>query len=160
VSGGTTGHWIASDRSCPAIVTSQIPATTSDWAESPIDHLIAQRHETNGLTPVADASPRDLLRQVSFDLIGLPQTYGEISNFEQEFSVERYAEIVDEMLASPRFGERWGRHWLDVARYAESNGNDRNVIFPHAWRYRNYVIGSFNSDKLLISLSESRSLVI
>ena len=129
------------------IVTPQIPATTSDWAESPIDHFIAQRHETNGLTPVADASPRDLLRQVSFDLIGLPPTYGEISNFEHEFSIERYAEIVDEMLASPRFGERWGRHWLDVARYAESNGNDRNVIFPHAWRYRNYVIGSFNSDK-------------
>jgi len=129
------------------IVDHPVPRTASDWAESPIDQFIAQRHETNGLSPVPDASPRDLLRRVSFDLIGLPPTYDEISNFEREFSVERYAEIVDEMLASPRFGERWGRHWLDVARYAESNGNDRNVIFPHAWRYRDYVIKSFNDDK-------------
>lgn len=129
------------------IMDHPVPQTASDWAESPIDHFISQRHMANGLSPVADASPRDLLRRVSFDLIGLPPTYDEISKFEREFSVERYAEIVDEMLASPRFGERWGRHWLDVARYAESNGNDRNVIFPHAWRYRDYVIKSFNDDK-------------
>jgi hypothetical protein len=129
------------------IVDHPVPRTASDWAESSIDHFIAQRHKANGLSPVADASPRDLLRRVSFDLIGLPPTYDEISKFEREFSVERYAEIVDKMLASPRFGERWGRHWLDVARYAESNGNDRNVIFPHAWRYRDYVIKSFNDDK-------------
>lgn len=129
------------------IVDHPVPQTASDWAESSIDHFIAQRHETNGLSPVADASPRDLLRRVSFDLIGLPPTYDEISNFERDFSVERYAEIVDGMLTSLHFGERWGRHWLDVARYAESNGNDRNVIFPHAWRYRDYVIKSFNDDK-------------
>jgi hypothetical protein len=129
------------------IVAHPIPTTTSGWAKSPIDHLVAEQHEKQKLTPAADAVPRDLLRRVSFDLTGLPPTYDEILDFERNFSVERYAEIVDQMLASPRFGERWGRHWLDVARYAESNGNDRNVIFPHAWRYRDYVIGSFNSSK-------------
>ncbi|MFT5092477.1 MAG: hypothetical protein ACI93T_001297 [Porticoccaceae bacterium] len=129
------------------IVEHEIPVTISGWAETPIDQFIAERHAAEGLTVVADASPRDLLRRVSFDLTGLPPSYEEIKEFEREFSTERYAAIVDEMLASPRFGERWGRHWLDVARFAESNGNDRNVIFPHAWRYRDYVIRSFNTDK-------------
>ena len=129
------------------IVDHPVPPTTSGWAVTPIDHFVSERHAAKGLTPVADASPRDLLRRVSFDLIGLPPTYDELVSFERNFTIERYAEVVDEMLASPRFGERWGRHWLDVARYAESNGNDRNVIFPHAWRYRDYVIRSFHSDK-------------
>jgi hypothetical protein len=129
------------------IVEHQIPVTSSGWAETPIDHFIAERHKEEGLTAVADASPRDLLRRVSFDLTGLPRSYEEINDFERDFSTKHYAQVVDEMLASPRFGERWGRHWLDVARFAESNGNDRNVIFPHAWRYRDYVIRSFNADK-------------
>ena len=129
------------------IVEHEVPVTGSDWAETPIDHFIAERHAAKGLDAVADASPRDLLRRVSFDLTGLPPSYDEIIGFERDFSTERYAAIVDQMLASPRFGERWARHWLDVARYAESNGNDRNVIFPHAWRYRDYVIKSFNDDK-------------
>ena len=129
------------------IVDYEIPVAGAGWAETPIDHFIAERHEAEGLSVVAYASPRDLLRRVSFDLTGLPPSYDEIKAFERDFSTERYAQVVDEMLASPRFGERWGRHWLDVARYAESNGNDRNVIFPHAWRYRDYVIRSFNTDK-------------
>jgi len=129
------------------IVEHDVPVTGSGWAETPIDHFIAERHAAEGLTVVADAAPRDLLRRVSFDLTGLPPSYEEIKDFEREFSIERYTAIVDAMLASPRFGERWGRHWLDVARFAESNGNDRNVIFPHAWRYRDYVIRSFNTDK-------------
>jgi hypothetical protein len=114
------------------IVDHPVPTTTSGWAETPIDHFISEQHATKGLIPVADAWPRDLLRRVSFDLTGLPPTYDELASFERSFTIQRYAVVVDEMLASPRFGERWGRHWLDVARYAESNGNDRNVIFPHA----------------------------
>jgi hypothetical protein len=129
------------------IVDHPVPTTISGWAETAIDDFISKQHAAKGLIPVADASPRDLLRRVSFDLTGLPPTYDELANFERDFTIEKYAAVVDEMLASPRFGERWGRHWLDVARYAESNGNDRNVIFPHAWRYRDYVIGSFNADK-------------
>lgn len=129
------------------IVEHPIPDTSSGWAETPIDRFIAERHEAEGLTAVDDASPRDLLRRVAFDLTGMPPSYDEIKEFERDFSTELYIAIVDEMLASPRFGERWGRHWLDVARFAESNGNDRNVIFPHAWRYRDYVIRSFNADK-------------
>lgn len=133
--------------SLKSIVDHPVPTTTSGWAETPIDHFISERHAAKGLIPVADASPRDLLRRISYDLIGLPPTYDELVRFEREFTIGKYAAVVDEMLASPRFGERWGRHWLDVARYAESNGNDRNVIFPHAWRYRDYVIQSFNEDK-------------
>jgi hypothetical protein len=124
-----------------------IPQVKSDWAESPIDQFVAAQHQAKNLTPVADASPRDLLRRVSFDLTGLPPTYAELEDFERNYSAEHYANVVDRLLASPRFGERWGRYWLDVARFAESNGNDRNVIFPHAWRFRDYVIRSFNSDK-------------
>ncbi|NQV26664.1 MAG: DUF1553 domain-containing protein [Rhodopirellula sp.] len=129
------------------VVKPVVPQTGSGWAETPIDHFIAARQKMNGLTPVADASPRELLRRVYFDLTGLPPTYAELEHFEHHFSMELYVNVVDQLLASPRFGERWGRHWLDVARFAESNGNDRNVIFPHAWRYRDYVIQSFNADK-------------
>jgi hypothetical protein len=118
-----------------------------NWVESPIDQFIAARHAEHGLSPVADASPGDLLRRLYYDLIGLPPTADQIDAFEQDHSAQRYSEIVDRLLSSPQFGERWGRYWLDLARFAESNGSDRNVVFPHAWRYRDYVIRSFNNDK-------------
>lgn len=124
-----------------------VPPEESGWSEGPIDQYVAAQYRAKNLTPVADASPRDLLRRISFDLIGLPPTYAELEDLEKNYSVRHYASVVDRLLASPRFGERWGRYWLDVARFAESNGNDRNVIFPHAWRYRDYVIRSFNADK-------------
>lgn len=124
-----------------------VPQAASDWPEGAIDRFIAAQHRSKNLTPVADASPRDLLRRISFDLIGLPPTFEELDEFEKNYSIEQYSRTVDRLLASPRFGERWGRYWLDVARFAESNGNDRNVIFPHAWRYRDYVIRSLNENK-------------
>ncbi|MGB0580259.1 MAG: DUF1549 domain-containing protein, partial [Limisphaerales bacterium] len=137
--------------------------TTADWARDPIDRFALARMEKLNLQPTADASPRTLIRRLYYDLIGLPPTRKQIDRWSSRFSVsgehgntlkrelqqKAVAALVDELLASPHFGERWGRHWLDVARYGESNGNDglsRNATFPHAWRYRDYVIRAFNRD--------------
>ena len=100
-----------------------------------------------GCSRSRDADKSTLLRRVYFDLIGLPPTPPEIDAFLKDASPEAFAKVVDRLLASPQFGERWGRHWLDVARYAESSGKDVNIAFPHAWRYRDYVIDAFNKDK-------------
>jgi hypothetical protein len=120
------------------------------WPRSEIDAFILAPLEARGLAPTRDASPATLIRRLSVDLTGLPPTIEEVTAFQNDAahpgSLERF---VDRLLASPHFGERWGRHWLDVARYAESNGNDglsRNASFPHAWRYRDYVIRAFNED--------------
>ena len=88
-----------------------------------------------------------LLRRVTFDLTGLPPTPEEIDAFLADDSPDAFEKVVDRLLASPAFGERWGRHWLDVARYGESTGSARNIPYPHAWRYRDYVIDAFNADK-------------
>ncbi|MEO0445504.1 MAG: DUF1549 domain-containing protein, partial [Verrucomicrobiota bacterium] len=129
-----------------------IPAARKDWPLSPIDHFVLASMEEKGLSPGPEASPTTLIRRLSMDLTGLPPTYDDVHAFAQAWKISReeaLTTLVDELLASPHFGERWGRHWLDVARYAESNGNDglsRNASFPHAWRYRDYVIRSFNQD--------------
>ena len=94
-----------------------------------IDGFIREKLTAADLQPAGLADERVLRRRLSFDLVGLPPS--DVSDFEK---------LVDELLKSPRFGERWGRHWLDVARYAESNGRESNLTFPHAWRYRDYVI--------------------
>lgn len=119
-----------------------------DWAADPIDRYVLAALEAKGLEPVGDANRATLIRRVSFDLIGLPPTPAEIDAFVNDPSPLSQAmeSLVDRLLASPRFGERWGRHWLDLARYAESIGRTRNYPFPVAWRYRDYVIKSFNDD--------------
>lgn len=126
------------------------PGRHSGWPISDIDRFVAASWEKAGLQPVQDAASHELIRRVSFDLIGLPPSVAEIDAFEtavrsqgRDVAMDR---LVDRLLASPAFGERWGRHWLDLARFAESNGGDRNVIFPNAWRYRDYVIDAFNRD--------------
>ncbi|HYT88110.1 MAG TPA: DUF1549 domain-containing protein, partial [Gemmataceae bacterium] len=119
----------------------------TSWPRGDVDHFILARLEAKGLRPVADSDRAALLRRVTFDLVGLPPTPEEIDAFLKDTSPEAFAKVVDRLLASKHFGERWGRHWLDVARYAESNGNADNTAFPHAWRYRDYVIKSFNEDK-------------
>ncbi|HZJ15756.1 MAG TPA: DUF1549 domain-containing protein, partial [Chthoniobacteraceae bacterium] len=120
---------------------------TKNAAPSAIDRFVLAALEAKGLQPVAEADKSTLLRRVYFDLIGLPPTPPEIDAFLKDASPEAFAKVVDRLLASPQFGERWGRHWLDVARYAESSGKDVNIAFPHAWRYRDYVIDAFNKDK-------------
>jgi hypothetical protein len=117
------------------------------WAKTDIDKFLLAGLEARGLQPVADADRATLLRRVYFDLVGLPPTPRELDTFLKDPSPKAFENVVDRLLALPQFGERWGRHWLDVARYAESTGRDVNIAFPHAWRYRDYVIGAFNADK-------------
>ena len=116
------------------------------WAKSPIDRFLLAKMEAKGLKPVADADRYTLLRRLSFDLIGLPPTLDEIETFVNDKAPDAVEKQVDRLLASKHFGERWGRHWLDLARYAETNGNADNVPFPEAYRYRDYVIDAFNRD--------------
>jgi cytochrome c553 len=120
------------------------------WPRTDIDRFLLAGLEAQKLKPVADAEPRALVRRIYFDLIGLPPTPEEVGTFVAAAAVDHdmaVAAIVDKLLASPQFGERWGRHWLDVARYAESTGKERNFTFPEAWRYRDWVIGAVNEDK-------------
>jgi len=125
------------------------PIKNEQWPRDDLDRFVLAAQEAAGVRPVADADPRTLLRRLYFDLIGLPPTPEQAEAFEKAAQVDRQqalARIVDELLKSPRFGEHWGRHWLDIARYAESNGNVDNELFPHAWRYRDWVINAFNND--------------
>jgi hypothetical protein len=120
------------------------------WPYSDIDRFLLAALEAKGLRPVADADPRTLFRRLSFDLVGLPPTPEEVEGFIKDYAAAPQAALekaVDRLLAAPQFGERWGRHWLDVARYAESSGRSANFAYPHAWRYRDYVIAAFNKDK-------------
>ncbi len=119
----------------------------ADWPRDELDHYVLAGLEANRLEPVADADRRDFLRRLTFDLTGLPPTTAEIHAFLADESPTARETVVDRLLDSARFGERWGRHWLDIARYAESTGRTRNVPFRYAWRYRDYVIGALNADK-------------
>ena len=116
------------------------------WPRNDMDRFILAKLEATQLSPVADASRLTLIRRVTFDLTGLPPTPAEIDAFLTDRSTAAYTRLVDRLLASPRFGERWGRHWLDVARYGESTGPSRNIPYPHAWQYRDYVIDAVNRD--------------
>ncbi len=117
------------------------------WSDADIDHFVLEKLEAAGLQPSADAEPRILICRLYFDLIGLPPTPEQIEEYCQNPTQDMFLRITDRLLASNQFGERWGRHWLDVVRYAESTGMERNYTYPEAWRYRDYVIDSFNSDK-------------
>ena len=116
------------------------------WPVTNIDRFVLARLEREGIKPVAQADKRTLVRRVYYDLIGLPPTPEQIEKFVADESPNAYANLIDQLLASPHFGERWGRHWLDVVRFAESSGGGRTLLFPNAWRYRDYVIESFNDD--------------
>jgi hypothetical protein len=115
--------------------------------ENPIDRFILAKIEEAGLSPTPRADKRTLIRRVTFDLTGLPPTPEEIEKFLADDSSDAFAKVVDRLLDSPRYGERWGRHWLDVARYADSNGLDENICHGNGWRYRDYVVAAFNADK-------------
>lgn len=117
----------------------------ADWPRGNVDRFILSKLEQAKLHPAADASRRALIRRLSFDLAGLPPTPDEIADFERDTSPDAVEKLVDRLLASPHFGERWGRHWLDVVRYGESL-TLRGFVLPGAWRYREYVIQAFNDD--------------
>ncbi len=117
------------------------------WIRSPVDAFVLARLEAAGLTPAPPSDKRTLIRRVTFDLIGLPPTPEQVDQFLADDSPDAFRKVVDRLLQSPHYGVRWGRHWLDVARYADSNGLDENLAFGNAWRYRDYVVNAFNSDK-------------
>ncbi|MCB1019874.1 MAG: PSD1 domain-containing protein [Bryobacterales bacterium] len=124
------------------------PAVADEaWARNDVDRFLLAKMEEQGLKPAPPADKLTWLRRATFDLVGLPPTPAEMDAFLADESEGAYEAVVERLLASPRYGERWGRHWLDVARYADSTGADEDHRYPYAWRYRDYVIKAFNDDK-------------
>lgn len=117
------------------------------WLRNDIDRFILAKLEEKGLSPSAEADRQTLIRRVTLDLIGLPPTPEEVEAFVRDESPRAYEAVIDRLLASPHYGERWGRHWLDLARYADTSGFHNDLDRPYAWKYRDYVIRSFNDDK-------------
>ncbi len=117
------------------------------WVRNPIDAFVLKRLESEGLKPNPTASRATLIRRAYYDMLGLPPTPEEVQAFLNDKSPNAWEKVVDRLLASPQYGEKWGRHWLDLVRFAESNSYERDGTKPNAWRYRDYVIRSFNEDK-------------
>ncbi len=136
-------HWAFQKVVRPAVPAVKDP----HWVRNPIDAFVLAQLEAKSIPPAAPADKVVLLRRASLDLTGLPPTLREIDQFLADNSPDAYARVVDRLLASPAYGERWARHWLDLARYAESEGFKADETRPNAWRYRDYVIQSFNLDK-------------
>lgn len=131
-------------RAVQAPDTAGLPA---HWARSPIDRLIYARLKEKGLEPAPPADRRTFVRRATLDLLGLPPTPEEVEAFVGDRREDAYEKLIDRLLASPHYGERWGRHWLDVVRFGESHGYEQNHLRDQAWHYRDYVIRSFNEDK-------------
>lgn len=139
--------WAWQPLTKPAVPTPK----DKSWGQTPVDNFILAKLESKGLTPNPITDKRTLIRRATFDLIGLPPTPEEVEAFTKDTSPDAFAKVVDRLLASPHYGERWGRHWLDVARYSDTKGMVRrqreDPRSPYAWTYRDYVIKSFNDDK-------------
>lgn len=123
------------------------PSTDASRVAAPIDAFVAKKLQEKGLQLNPPADKLTLIRRATFDLTGLPPTPQEIADFLSDRTTDAFGRVVERLLATPQYGERWGRHWLDVVRYADSNGLDENIAHGNAWRYRNYVIASLNADK-------------
>ena len=130
----------------PVQVVEPPTANDSSWSDTAVDRFIHVVLEQQSLVPAPAADRRTLIRRLSFDLRGLPPTPSEVARFVSDSSPEAYVELVDRYLASPRFGERWARHWMDLFRYSESHGSEGDPDIPLAWRYRDYLIRAFNAD--------------
>ena len=135
-------HWAFQPVRKPSV-----PAVKSDWAKNPIDRFILAKLREQGGEPASRADRRTLLRRATYDLTGLPPSAEEVEAFERDPSADSFAKVVDRLLASKHYGERWGRHWLDLVRYADTAGETADYPVPVAWRYRNWVIDAFNEDK-------------
>ncbi len=138
-------HWSLKPLRTPA--KPEITEEGTNWARNPIDHFIYQKQTEHGLNPSPEADRRTLIRRLYFDLTGLPPTPAEITAFEQSTDPKAYENLIDQLLASQAYGERWARHWLDVVHYADTHGYDKDKPRMNAWPYRDYVIRSFNEDK-------------
>ena len=139
-------HWSFQKRSHPEVPRFSNAKDTA-WAKNPVDAFLLAKLNEKGLRPAPPADKLTLIRRVTFDLTGLPPTPAEIDAFLKDKSPAAYTKLVDRLLASPHYGERWGQHWLDLARFSESDGFEYDTHRPDAWRYRDYVIRSFNEDK-------------
>jgi hypothetical protein len=144
--GNASRHWSLRPCSHPSPPVFGDPAHR-DWVRTPVDAFILDRLTRTGLCPAPEADRVTLIRRLFFDLIGIPPTPEEIAAFANDPAPDAYEQLVERLLASPRYGERWGRHWLDVVRYAETEGFEYDRHRPGAWRFRDYVISSFNCDK-------------
>lgn len=143
--GGNDNHW-----AFQAVKKPEVPEVKmKDWVATPVDAFVLAKLESKGMTPSKPTDKRTLIRRATFDLIGLPPTPEEVNAFLADESPQAFAKVVDRLLASPHYGERWGRYWLDTARYSDTKGDARREdrLYPYAWTYRNYVIDAFNSDK-------------
>ena len=130
------------------ILPLELPAVgDTDQVRTAVDQFVLQKLEQHGLSLSPAADRRSLVRRVVFDLIGLPPTPDEVESFVHDARPDAFERLVDRLLASPQYGERWGRHWLDIARYADTNGGGFDYVYPNAWQYRDYVVRAFNSDK-------------
>ncbi|MEO7650119.1 MAG: DUF1549 domain-containing protein, partial [Bryobacteraceae bacterium] len=138
----TSSHWSLQPLKRPAVPTVQNAA----WISNPVDAFVLARLETEQIAPSLAAEKRTLLRRLSFDLTGLPPTREEMAAFISDQAPGAYEQQVDRLLKSPHFGEKWARHWLDLARYADSDGYEQDGVRPHAWRYRDWVINALNAD--------------
>jgi hypothetical protein len=137
------GWWSLRPLARPAV-----PAVKqAGWVRNPVDAFLLKKLEAQGLTPNPEADRRTLIRRLTFDLHGLPPAPEEVDAFAADARPDAYERLVDRLLASPHYGERWGRHWLDVVHYGDTHGYDKDKIRPNAWPYRDYVIRSFNEDK-------------
>lgn len=136
-------HWSLRPLAIPAVPKPK----DEGWCRTPIDRFIRATQEENGLMPAPEADRRTLIRRVTFDLTGLPPTIEEIDAFLSDSGPDPFAKVVDRLLDSARYGERWARHWMDVVHFAETHGNDQDRPRPNAWPYRDYLIRSFNDDK-------------
>lgn len=142
--GTVSNHW--SLRPIRRPEPPRLPAG-NNFARNPIDHFIAEKLAQNHLAPSPEAGRRILIRRLYLDLVGLPPTMAEVESFERDEAPTAYERLVDQLLASPRYGERWAQHWLDAVRFAETHGFEMNNPRPNAWPYRDYVIRAFNDDK-------------
>ncbi len=129
------------------LIRSPLPAVShADWCRNPIDHFVLAKLEARGMQPSGPAERRRLIRRASFDLLGLPPTVEQVEEFVADTNAAAYERLVDRLLASPDYGERWGRHWLDLARFAESHGYEQDYDRPNAYHYRDFVIRALNDD--------------
>jgi len=138
-------HWSLQAIKKPLIPT--VPDAFKPWVQNPIDAFVLEKLQAKGLKPASQSEPRILARRIFIDLTGLPPTPVELEAFCNDNSPAAYEKLVDKLLASPRYGERWARHWLDVAHYADSHGQDQDRFRPNAWPFRDFLIRSFNEDK-------------
>ncbi len=138
-----TVHWSFKPISKPSIPM----LDHDDWSRNAIDKFILDKLRKNQLQPASPADPRALIRRLYLNVLGVPPTPEEVEAFAADPTDQAYEALVDQLLADPRMGERWARHWLDVVRYAETNSFERDGPKPNAWKYRDYVIRAFNSDK-------------